>query len=420
MAWAVDYARLLKANDFAVEKIKDGSKEISKLFPGGHSEKYFMRDREGRTYKLRLTHPLLLQSEIASSLLIESMGLPNPPIYPLVVKRGQNNIPSSEEAKRIAMKDREGEMKSFFAGGFGISKDYFLASAQPVVPIVSYSKENINGQQAADFLGHVIAHYLVANKHLSYKKGASDFDIQFTGKKFVTLDITPDFSDFILEEDFRKFIGKQNALEIGSALKLDPIFLKLYAPNFHFDINGFAQKDRRQFLKGINVYLSRLEALSQTQLNSFFSKVFSTYESDFGSNKISKEFSYRIQNIRKNVLFFLQPSLSHSEREMLSRPVKVSKIHVQIPNANKNRPVDLLWKFFFHYTQKTREKIFQSDKEFKKLRVELKSQGQKNPDLIEYLKHKIPKTTPKKSFEDSQEKSSKKIQEQNHCQRLLL
>ena len=355
-------------------------KESLLFFLGGHDEKYLIKDSYDQLYKLRLKDPVPSYAEVLSHIFLEALGLPNTPVYPVIVKRGENGIPYSEEAKELFKEDA---YRKTYAGLSGAHNNYVPATAQNKISIQHYELSSINSHQMAEFLGHLLVHYILGNQHLKMKP-RSEFDIVFTGKHFTTIDMTQAFRFYEEESKREPFLS--------------------YFQHFPFDLKGLNEEERRIFLRKTNIYLSRIESFSEKTLESLFHPLFKVYESNRKNKKLphfdfSMELQRRIKGLRNHLVESLRGSLRESDLLFLKGPLQVSKANINIPklyientdklpSAKNHNPVDLLWSFFFQSFYKLRE---QASKKWAK---ELNFDG----DVIKELKKRAQKDTSKIYF----------------------
>lgn len=88
-----DFSRFLRENKIRVKVVKG----LPALIPSETHEKYWALDSNNALYQLRLSPASDSYRAVAASALAEYLGLPQVSTFPTLLKRGQKNIPSTDE-----------------------------------------------------------------------------------------------------------------------------------------------------------------------------------------------------------------------------------------------------------------------------------------------------------------------------------
>lgn|GEM_PF-3597854 len=197
-----DYLQFLKQPDF---QVMTDEKQNPRSFPGGHDEKYWAMDHFGKTYKLRLKNALPSYAEVISSVLADAVHLPQAPVYPVLVKRGENAIPSSEKAKNL-------DLTNQFLGLSGARGEYVPATLQPTVKLEAFSATNLSVREISEAIEALLFNGVIGNHDLQFGDGLHG-NINYTKSldagSFMTLDMTQAFKFYGSQQSsLRDFLGQ--------------------------------------------------------------------------------------------------------------------------------------------------------------------------------------------------------------------
>lgn len=332
-----DFTRFLARPDFRV--VEENSRP--KIFPGGHDEKYWAEDAQGKLYKLRLKNALPNYAEIGGSVLSEAMGLPTLPVLPVTAKRGLNGIPSVEAAQALSPDNK-------FMGLSGSRGEWFSATLQPAVKLEAYQPAKLSGKQKAEALGQLLLNSITGNNDLQFGNGVSG-NIGFADGHFYTLDSTQSFKFFDQASDFR---------------------VKTYFSLFEKQLGEkIPPAEQREIAQELNTYLSRLESLSHDEITEAFGPYFRAMKS-FRDFKKLPDFDYaaelqrRIRGARAGAVDFFGGKFEQEVLAGLKNPLPTSRPKVKlpralgpVPDAAHANPTDSLWYHYFQDFWKNRQEI---------------------------------------------------------------
>ncbi len=334
-AYASDPSRFLLKPDIQVTQVQGKAQ----IFPGGHDEKYFAEDSYGNRYKLRLKNALPNYAEIGVSILMEASGLPVLPVYPIIVRRGEQGIPSSQQAKAL-------DPENSFLGLSGGHGEYFPATIQPLGEIIPINWGNLPAKQAAELVLNLLFNYIVGNHDIQLTHNIVLIKGADGEGHFATIDATQAF----------KFVEKGETLDY---------FLSLIPR--HALRSAFTE---REFYIVINEVLSRLEKVNAADLG----KIFGPYIRGSNSLRRSKgstdfdfigNLQFKINHLRSSLLNVLSKQGATDEHlSFLQTPIaKISNPVITVPTATlhsnnvpkANEPtVGLLWSYYFQDFWKVR------------------------------------------------------------------
>jgi hypothetical protein len=304
-----------------------------KLAPQAHGEVYLTQDKYGAQYRLSLGESFPIYTEIGESLLAQGLNLPNIPTYPILVKRGRNGVPTSDAAKKL------GDKKLF--GQIGKQDKWFPASLQPIAATLREidPRVRVSGKQVAEWMGQLIVKQVLGDP--------SPLD-QSSKVMFSELHV-------VSSGPGRHFEGYDPKLAQPLEAYLNTI------PKSHLE--KLSTLERRQVAEILNEYLTRLEKLSQEDIDKIFGIYFDETQSRRKSKKLfainyRAELRHRIESARKDVLSFLSHTpLNSSALDELKSQAQVDKPHIHLPPYNKEdvqkavsgeeAPETRLWRYFF-------------------------------------------------------------------------
>ncbi len=246
--YAQDYTEHLD-NPFHIKINKNENGPI--VIGAGTDEKYQAIDDYGNLYKLRLKNPEPLYAEIASSMFIDALGLPNARVYPILVKRGFNSLPLSEEAKQY-------NPLSPKAGLAGKNPSFFFpATIQAWLDLKPFQYATLTVAQRTELLANILIAYVLGNHDIQLREDSKG-NIVFDGNHFYLSDATQAFKfyneDTHLEESFRHFI-------------------EILPENFWQNINN------GDFISHLSKVINRMEQLNKEDLEKIFNPYFKSQNS---------------------------------------------------------------------------------------------------------------------------------------------
>ena len=316
---AEDYTRFLIERDgFSIlnhrirtVKNSDGSFSVSHqgVTATNSSGKYLAEGFNGQIYELRSAPALSVYSEVLSSVFLDSIGLPNISAYPVLLKRGTNGVPLAHNQTQ----DRLVYGLVDIYAHFDHTKN-LTATIKADIPLKPYSSQDLSPEQKAEFLGHLLVHYI-----LGIKKPLSDSRsrpaIGFTGEHFITTEITQAFSN------------------------VSPSLFEKYFKAFPFDISLLSKKEQETFLRKIDSYVSRIESLSKKNLENLIKPYFRASELLSGSNSRSESDYYqelveKIQGLRSHLAeaIIRRASLPHETLYLFEKSkITPQRVHIHVP-----------------------------------------------------------------------------------------
>lgn len=323
-------------NNKTIEVVLENTQ--AKIFPGGHDEKYWAHDTLGNLYKLRLKNSLPNYAEIGASILIDLMGAPNLPVYPILLKRGMNCVPTVQEAKLLAPSNE----KMGLAGSKG---EWFQATIQGAVKLQKFESDNLSGKQLAELIAQLIANYVVGNNDNALGDG-SEGNLGFDGVHFYTLDATQSFKDYADEGQPEVQVAFYQAYGIFTQV-----------------LNNLSAAQILEFVQNLNNYLTRLEQIQKADLEPALGHYFTGINS-YRKFKHLAEFDFWKELFRRarvarmgvvNVLDLrgLDPMVLN-ELKTRSQVAQVKLVlptlslrEASIPSTNDHCSSDLTWAFYF-------------------------------------------------------------------------
>ena len=337
-AFAVDFTTFLY--DPTIQVVQKDNK--AQLFPGGIDEKYWAEDGSGQRYKLRLKNAAPSYAEIGLSITAQAMGLPNLPVYPILLRRGERGLPLADQAKAL-------NPRNTFMGLSGSRGEIFPATLQPVTTLKTFSETKLTGKQSAELMGQLLLNYLGGNNDIQFGDGVHG-NIGFNGEHFYTLDATQSF----------KFYPDEHALSPENYLRL---FSKKIMQNL-------SPTEQQVFVEELNTYLARLEKLGSADVEAMFAPYFRSMASfrkfkNLPAFDFANEFLRRISVLRPETASYLQQLALPPQMIESFKVVKaVEKPHIHLPSPSltiENVPslkkvgaVESLWGFYFQDFWKAR------------------------------------------------------------------
>ena len=171
--------------------------------------------------------------EVTSSIFIEAIGLPHVSIYPRLF----------QESQSLQTKDKLGSV--IYDG----DTRYLPATLQQEIDFKLYEEykyDNFKLQGIADFLGHLMAHFVLGLPVVNEKESAKNVNIVSKGSRFLTKDLREAF-----------FLYNRR-----DSLTTSKIF-ESHRQLFPFELSRLNKSQREALVFRLNTYLSRIEILQQ-------------------------------------------------------------------------------------------------------------------------------------------------------------
>lgn len=312
-----------------------------KIFRGGHDEKYHVRGKNGKTYKLRIRDPNPLYAEFAMNIVLEAVGLTSPKMYPVLLQRGRNGVPDSATARRLFSHPQVGTTG-------GRPGEVILGTLQEFTQLDPWKPDQLSAEQTADLMGHLILHYIFGNNDIQLGE-----NIAQSNGSIVTLDSTQSF----------KFYSQRSDRDLTK-------FLWSFPRN---RLKEFSKPQLTAFADRLNEIISRLEKIPASQIKLVLAgysnaenqrrKFANPPKPDFD---FIAEFQTRVHSVRANLVSYFH-DVAKAAADNLAKPIDTKPAEIELPNlvrteneipsARGRTKQELAWVYYFGGFWKNRDAI---------------------------------------------------------------
>jgi hypothetical protein len=308
-AEATDFARFL-GEPVEIRREPDDAVTEGKSVPG------VAIDGAGIEYRLQVTPPDVAFREVGASILLEAMGLPNQPFYPIAHKvRGRGS--------------------------------YVTATIHPVARL-AVPPPRLKSGELAESLGQLVAAYVLGMADPETGKPLPQ-GLQYTGAHFVNLAPGLAFNDF-----------EQSETSLADYLAASQVPLEAMP---------------WEVTRALDAYLWRLETLPEATLDRVLGPAIAAFAAKREAEgkavpDYRAELRRRIAGVRAELAkYFGEHGLKDMGLELKRGFKERPKAHVNIPRATltgapllsqQNAPVDLLWALYFAPSPAERDRGLQA------------------------------------------------------------
>lgn len=293
-------------------------------------ENYYVKDKFGRSYVLRLRSRGVQHSVIAASMFLEGAGLPNAPVFPVLVHKSDTGVSFIPTAQALQ------------------SGEWVAATLQPEPRLSDSMAGRMSPYKAGQWIGHTMLAYA-----LGVPIGADSVAFSLSGH-VVAKDHEQVFKNFQAEG---------------------------LTPRKYFDtipadaLNALAVDERTTLVRHLNFIFSCIEQMTDAQMDSVFRSVWQAQNGR--NNKSEKAFTGAKVELRRRLRlarvsvadFLVTRGVETAIAESLKVPVTVDPPHFLLPplSGEKSLPAvassptrDLLWRFYFDSTPASRAEALEA------------------------------------------------------------
>lgn len=268
-----DFLRFMQENAW---QVVDKPAGFASEFGNFEHENYLVRDPNGNEFILTLFEKTETLRILASHELAEAIGLPHFPVYPVLVRRGDNNIPTEAELESGAAKSRlfdpndsDDRTYSRFYGDI----IYISALLFPRVPHLEPPKDPVTPEEISLALKNVLFRIAIGAQGLHYGTMPNDKQRFISAINILSQDVSE-----LTWQDFKismKYVPYQNLQALG-------------------------KDEAKMVTDDIGDFLDRLEWMAKHHLETIFAPPTTILNDEFGLKyAFTRNIKARIMKLRE-------------------------------------------------------------------------------------------------------------------------